>query len=144
LLTTVVQSCSLDKAKRDLYQAKADVKTCVGVNEVNSGVIASLEAASQECVAGREADERKFNAVALSWEGEKARLEGLSKLIQTERIEVYRDPTCADFAKLDIGAVCPGLRDSLRKQAERYYGVQGSGGDSTGEDTDTGEPAGAP
>lgn len=144
VVLVIFQTWSLDKTRKELVQSKLDLAECVRVNDVNFVTIGLLEEAGLECVAGREADERAFAEAATDWKEERFGLEEQSRRIQAERIEVYRDPNCAEFAKLDINTVCSALGDSLRSQAERYYGVQDGGEDSIGSDTSTGGTPPAP
>jgi len=149
VLATVVliaglQTCRLDRAKNNLASYKVAVDQCATTNEKNSGTISELASNNTMCLAGREADERVFNEVETRWEMERGFLRERSEQTEGERLEVYRDPTCADFAKMDIRAACPSLADSLWRQAKNYYSVRNGGKESSGEDPDPGEFTSSP
>lgn len=144
VILVVFQTWSLDRTRKELVQSKVDLAECVRVNDVNSITIGLLEEAGRDCVAGREADEQAFAKAAINWKEERFGLEEQSRKLQAERIEVYRDPNCAEFAKLNINDVCSGLGDSLRNQAEHYYRIRSGGEDSASPDTNTGGTPPAP
>ena len=126
------QSWRLDSAHEKLGAATAAVDQCAGVNAKNVGVVKDLRDAAQACVAGREADEKQFAAVQLEWVEERGVLRQVAQEVRVEEIEIYRDPTCADFATLDIGSVCPGLVVQLRQRAARRHGIRDGGESSDG------------
>ena len=137
VLIAGLQTCRLDRAKNNLASYKVAVDQCASTNEKNSGTISELALNNTMCLAGREADERVFNEVETRWEMERGFLRERSEQTEGERLEVYRDPTCADFAKMDVRALCPSLVDSLWRQSQSYHRVRSGREASSSQTEDT-------
>jgi hypothetical protein len=132
-----LQTWRLGNAKEELGAARVAVDQAVGVNEHNGGVIKVLELAGRECVAGRETDEKKFIVAEAKWEAQKEMLRFETETILGKRIEVFRDPTCAEFAQLDIGNVCPAIVNSLRLRASRINRIRNRGENRSSQNSDS-------
>lgn len=137
-MIVMLQTWRLDKAQTELALYEVAVEQCKVTNTQNVGAIRELELAGQLCVAGREADEKLFDEVETRWELERGFLAERSKATTEQRIEVYRDPTCTDFATMDIRNICPALVDSLRRQAQSLDRVRSRGEDRSGASGDSG------
>ena len=136
-LGMTLQTWRLGNALEKLGAAQVAVDQAVHVNEQNGGVIEELELAGQECVAGREADEQKFAIAEATWSVQKEMLIRETETITGQRVEVYREPTCAEFAQLDIGGVCPALVNSLRLRTSRIDRIRDSRENRSGQGTDS-------
>jgi len=136
-LGITLQTWRLGNAKEELGAARVAVDQAVSVNDHNGGVIKDLELAGRDCVAGRETDEKKFIVAEARWEAQKEALRFQTETIQGQRIEVFRDPTCAEFAQLDIGNICPAIVNSLRLRAARISRIRNRGENRSGEDSDS-------
>ena len=111
-------SCALDRAKNDLATARANLVTCVGVNERNKDAIATVKLINEQCIAGREVDETKHANTVAGWIVERELLQVRASEKHILEVEVYRNPSCAELAKTDINAICPDLANSLRRRAD--------------------------
>jgi len=132
-----VTSFKLDRANTKLGAATAAVLTCKGVNDNNKVAMARVKEINNECIEGREADEALFAKVQLDWEGERSALALKAAEVRRDEIQIYNDPTCAEFAQLNIGDVCPDLVDQLRERAGSRHGVRDQGSEGAGENADT-------
>ena len=133
VLVGAIQTWRLDSAQEKIASYEVAVEQCGVTNERNGETITDLIVKSESCIAGREADERVFAEVRTRWDLEKSYLEEKAEATNQQRIEVYRDPTCAEFAKMDIRAMCPSLADSLWRQAQNYHRVRNEGSAGSGE-----------
>lgn len=136
-LGITLQTWRLGNAKEELGAARVAVDQAVNVNEHNGGVIKDLELAGRDCVAGREADEKKFIVAEARWEVQKEALRFEAETISGQRIEVFRDPTCAEFAQLDIGSICPAIVNSLRLRASRINRIRNRGENRSDQNSDS-------
>jgi hypothetical protein len=111
-------SCALDKAKTNLATARANLVTCVSVNERNKDAIDTVKLINEQCIADRQVDETKqANAVA-AWVVERELLQVEASERHILEVEVYRNPSCAELAQTDINAICPELANSLRRRTD--------------------------
>ncbi len=137
VLVVGTQTYRLDRAHQHVAAFEVAVEQCAVTNNQNGLTIRDLELNTARCIAGREADERVFAEVETRWELERTFLKQISERTTEDRIEVYRDPTCADFAKIDIRALCPSLADGLWRQAQSYQRIRGGGEASSSQAEDT-------
>ena len=132
LLSTVVQSCRVSSLTAENAAYEVAVEQCAETNARNTQAIETIKLVNEQCIADRDADEtRHANAVA-AWEAERALLTERAEDVRIRNVEVFRDPTCAELAKLDINAICPAYANGLRNRAESYNGIR------NGRSTDTG------
>lgn len=118
LLSLSLSLWSLDRAKDNLAIVRASLVTCAAVNDTNKKTINRFTVINNKCVADREADETRHTATVATWVMERELLEALANEERTiETIEVYREPSCAELAKININDICPGLADSLRERS---------------------------
>ncbi len=107
-------SCALDRAKTNLATARANLQTCSDVNDKNKSAIETVKLINTQCVAGRLADETKHSNAVAAWVVERRLLEVEASEERIREIEIYRNPDCAELAKVNITAICPDLANSLR------------------------------
>lgn len=100
------------------------VEQCAKTNEKNKGAIDFLKLQNDQCLADRVEDETRLANEVAAWNAEKALLIEKAENVKAKNIEVYRTPSCAELAQLDITAVCPDFADGLRKRAESYNRVR--------------------
>ncbi len=123
-LSTVVQSCRVDSLKDENARYEVAVEQCTTTNEKNKGAIDFLKLQNSQCLDGRREDETQVANQVAAWNAEKALLIEKAENVKAESIEVYRTPSCAELAQLDITAVCPDFANGLRKRAENYNGIR--------------------
>ena len=119
-VSTGLQSCRVASLSTELGIADAAIAQCAETNTTNVANILELETNNAACIAGREADEKTMNEAVVAWGIEKELLNERADNVQTQTVEVFRDPTCAEFAKVDVAAVCPAMADGLRQRAKNY------------------------
>ncbi len=127
-------SWRLDDAYKALGAAKVAVDRAEEVNSKNALAMSGLKEANAACIAGRKADEAQFAAADTSWQVERERLNAAAQEVRTREIEIFRDPTCADLAQMDVGASCPELAQRLRVRTDSLDRIRNGGSGSSGED----------
>ncbi len=132
LIAVFVSMYGLEKwqhghTKDELVVADYSNKQYEFAQKENLQSIERLQLLSEECVQGREVDERKFMDASKLWEGERAVLEVESMQTLMGRLDVYRESSCAEFAKMDLYSVCPDFADGLRTRAENYHSNRSGG-----------------
>ena len=120
-IATGLQTCTVRKQAGEVAKARVAVDQAKEVNETNVA-IDDLEKSLTETVAKWETDVARQNAAALKWEVERELLEARANEKETERIEVFRDPTCSDLAKINITAICPAYVSGMRDRADSING----------------------
>ena len=118
ILALVFQSCTVKRQVAEVAKARVAVDQAKVTNVHNVGVIDDLIAKLRATVAGRQADEQAHKTAVDKWEVERDLLEVKANERETEAVEVYRDPECADLAKLNITYICPGFVDGMRERAD--------------------------
>ena len=121
-IATGLQTCTVRKQAGEVAKARVAVDQEKEVNETNVVAIDDLEKSLTETVAKWETDVARQNAAALKWEVERELLEARANEKETERIEVFRDPTCSDLAKINITAICPAYVSGMRDRADSING----------------------
>lgn len=121
-IATGLQTCTVRKQAGEVAKARVAVDQAKEVNETNVVAIDDLEKSLTETVAKWETDVARQNAAALKWEVERELLEARANEKETERIEVFRDPTCSDLAKINITAICPAYVSGMRDRADSING----------------------
>ena len=129
ILITVVllfgfQSCSVEKLKKENAAYEVAVEQCAKTNKANKTVVEFLKLQNSQCLDARREDETRLANAAAAWEAEKAALIERGQEVEVRNVEVYREPSCAELAQLDISAVCPDLANGLRQRAESYNRVR--------------------
>ena len=81
-----------------------------------------LETELAESVSKWETDVAAHDKAVATWVVERELLEVRANEKETERVEVYRDPTCSDLAKINITAVCPAFVSGMRDRADSLNG----------------------
>lgn len=133
-IATGLQSCTIRKQAGEVAKARVAVDQAKSINEANRTTIDELVAISDAAVEGRRANEVAHKSAVDKWVVERELLQALSNEIETVTIEVYRDPKCADLAKMDITNICPAFVSGMRQRADRINEGRDTG--STGPSTD--------
>ena len=136
-IATGLQTCTVRKQAGEVAKAKVAVDQAKQVNTENLETIVDINERLTDAVEGRRADERRQVETAHKWEVEREQLNALANEIRTETVEVYRDPKCADLAKLDITNICPAYVSGMRQRADRINEGRNSGSPGPGTDAVT-------
>lgn len=96
------------------------VKQCKTTNDQNKTAIATVKLINTQCLDDRRSDERAHANAVVAWTVERELLKVKANEKADNVVEVFRDPDCADFAKVNITAICPGMVDGLRRRAESH------------------------
>ena len=130
-------SWRLDDAMQELGKARAAVDRAEEINTQNGTVIADLSFRLDEIVQANAVEEAEFESARLDWSVQMERLRAQAQEVRVEEIEVYRDPTCADLAQLDVGASCPDLAKRLRVRTDSLDRIRNRGSAGASEDSDS-------
>ena len=133
-IATGLQTCTVRKQAGEVAKARVAVDQAKDTNVHNVGVIDDLEAKLNAAVVDRIADEAAHKTAVDKWEVERELLEVRANEIETETVEVYRDPTCADLAKINITAICPAFVRGMRQRADRVNESRNTGSPGPGTD----------
>jgi len=117
-IATGLQTCTVRKQAGEVAKATAAVAQAKETNVTNVANIVDLETELAASVAKWETDVAAHNAALHKWEVERELIEARANEKETERIEVYRDPTCSDLAKINITAICPDFVSGMRQRAD--------------------------
>lgn len=117
-IATGLQTCTVRKQAGEVAKATAAVAQAKETNTTNVANIVDLETELAASVAKWETDVAAHNAALNKWEVDRELLEARANEKETERIEVYRDPTCSDLAKINITAICPDFVSGMRQRAD--------------------------
>jgi hypothetical protein len=110
------------KAENARFEIAVD--QCKATNNRNKQAIETVKLINQQCIDGRRTDERAQANAVVAWTVERELLKAKANEKGDNIVEVFREPTCADFAKVNIAAICPGMVDGLRRRAENHHGIQ--------------------
>jgi hypothetical protein len=110
------------KAENARYEIAVD--QCEATNKRNVQAIEVIKLINTQCLDGRRSDETAHANAVAAWTIEKKFLQDKQNDKAENVVEVYRDPTCEDLAKLNISNVCPGLVNGLRRRAESHNRIQ--------------------
>ena len=123
-LSLTWQTWRVNSLVKENAKYEVAVEQCAKTNAKNKDVVAFLQLQQDRCLAGRQADETNLANQVAAWNVEKALLKEKADNVKAQSIEVYRDPSCAELAQLDITNVCPDFVDGLRKRSENYNGIR--------------------
>jgi hypothetical protein len=134
VIASAAQSCTIRKQAGEVAKATVAVAQAKTTNVANLETILDLSVRLRDSVDERTADEEAHTIAVAKWTVERELLETRANDIQTESIEVYRDPTCADLAKTNVTFICPDFVRGMRKRADRVNRVRDDRGLSPGTD----------
>ena len=134
------QQFELKSLRAENARYEAAVEQCAKTNRQNKDVVKFLKLQNSQCLDARREDETRLANAAAAWEAERAALIERGQEVEIRNVEVYREPSCAELAQLDINAVCPDLANGLRRRAESYNRIRNGSSGSTSTDGTTGDP----
>lgn len=100
------------------------VEQCAKTNDANKVAVDFLKLQNSQCIEGRRADETAQANAVIAWTVERELLKVKANEKADNVVEVFREPTCADFAKVNITDICPGMVDGLRRRAESHNRIR--------------------
>jgi Zn-dependent protease with chaperone function len=112
-----VQQIRVRNAISQLQVAEADLAAAKSVNDNNVEKFETLGKAFQDCITGREADEKANRDVVDKISREKDRLRAMVADADREREAIFADAACAELGATDIALACPALAERLRRKA---------------------------
>lgn len=110
------------KTENAFYEVAVD--QCKTTNNKNVSAIDFLKLQNSQCLDGRRADETAQANAVIAWTVERELLKVKANEKAGNVVEVFREPDCADFAKVNINNICPGMVDGLRRRAESHNRVR--------------------
>lgn len=122
LIVSTLQSCRVDKLKTENALFEVAVEQCAKTNANNVTKFTELQMKNNACVEGRQADETQHASAVAAWNVDREKLKVLANEKQTEIVEVFREPDCAELAQLNINNICPAFVSGLRQRAESLNG----------------------
>lgn len=124
LVLSVVNHFRIGNLQAENARYEAAVAQCVVTNGQNKTAISFFKLQNEQCLDERRADETKLANAVAAWNAEKQILQEQANDRAETIVEVYREPNCEDFAKINITDVCPAFVDGLRRRAESNNRVQ--------------------
>ena len=123
-IIAALQTWRVGNLKTENAFFEAAVDQCVVTNGQNKDAIEFLKLQNTQCLVDRRSDERAHANAVVAWTVERELLKVKANEKADNVVEVFREPTCADFAKVNITAICPGMVDGLRRRAESHNGIR--------------------
>ncbi len=116
LVLFIAQSWRLDSCNQALGAATVAVDAAKGVNDRNKDTVSDLKNTNAACLDGRRIEEETFRVATVDWVRQQAELQAAAQVERIREVEIYRQPNCVDFAKIDISLVCPDLATQWRRR----------------------------
>jgi len=95
------------KTENALFQVAVD--QCEVTDRQNKEAVATVKLINQQCLDDRRSDERAHQNAVVAWTVERELLKVKANEKADNVVEVFREPDCADFAKINITDICPGM-----------------------------------
>lgn len=100
------------------------VQQCEVTDRRNKEAVETVKLINQQCLDDRRSDERAHANAVVAWTVERELLKVKANEKADNVVEVFREPDCADFAKINITDICPGMVDGLRRRAESHNRIR--------------------
>jgi len=110
------------KTENALYEVA--VQQCEVTDRRNKEAVETVKLINQQCLDDRRSDERAHMNAVVGWTIERELLKVKANEKADNVVEVFREPDCADFAKVNINNICPGMVDGLRRRAENHSRIR--------------------
>ena len=117
--------------REELGTAKAGLAQAGKTNENNVAKIDDLLADKNKCEEERQVDRNDNLATVSALKKDLLAAESASSKVRVETREIFREPSCDEYGRIDINAVCPALAVSVRNTAtdlDRGRPEEGEGG----------------
>jgi len=119
-----VQTWRVGNLKTENALFKVAVKQCEVTDRRNKEAVEAVKLINQQCLDDRRSDERAHSNAVVAWTIERELLKVKANEKADNVVEVFREPDCADFAKVNITNICPGMVDGLRRRAENHSRIR--------------------
>jgi len=119
-----VQTWRVGNLKTENALFEVAVKQCEVTDRRNKEAVEAVKLINQQCLDGRRSDERAHSNAVVAWTIERELLKVKANEKADNVVEVFREPDCADFAKVNITDICPGMVDGLRRRAENHSRIR--------------------
>lgn len=123
-VVAVFQTWRVGNLKTENALFEVAVKQCEVTDRQNKQAVEAVKLINQQCLDDRRSDERAHNNAVVAWTVERELLKVKANEKADNVVEVFREPTCADFAKVNINNICPGMVDGLRRRAESHSRIR--------------------
>lgn len=124
LFVSAIQTWRVDSLKTENALFEVAVQQCEVTDRRNKQAVEAVKLINQQCLDGRRSDERAHNNAVVAWTVERELLKVKANEKADNVVEVFREPDCADFAKINITDICPGMVDGLRRRAESHNRIR--------------------
>jgi hypothetical protein len=119
-----VQTWRVGNLKTENALFEVAVKQCEVTDRRNKEAVEAVKLINQQCLDDRRSDERAHSNAVVAWTIERELLKVKANEKADNVVEVFREPDCADFAKVNITNICPGMVDGLRRRAENHSRIR--------------------
>lgn len=119
-----VQTWRVGNLKTENALFEVAVQQCEVTDRRNKEAVEAVKLINQQCLDDRRSDERAHTNAVVAWTIERELLKVKANEKADNVVEVFREPDCADFAKVNITDICPGMVDGLRRRAENHSRVR--------------------
>lgn len=120
----VVQTWRVGNLKTENALFEVAVQQCEVTDRRNKEAVEAVKLINQQCLDDRRSDERAHSNAVVAWTIERELLKVKANEKADNVVEVFREPDCADFAKINITDICPGMVDGLRRRAENHSRIR--------------------
>ncbi len=110
------------KTENAFYEVAA--QQCEVTDRRNKEAVEAVKLINQQCLDDRRSDERAHSNAVVAWTIERELLKVKANEKADNVVEIFREPDCADFAKINITDICPGMVDGLRRRAEDHNRIR--------------------
>ena len=124
LFVSAIQTWRIDGLKTENALFEVAVKQCEVTDRRNKEAVETVKLINQQCLDNRRSDERAHTNAVIAWTVERELLKVKVNEKADNVVEVFREPDCADFAKINITDICPGMVDGLRRRAEDHNRIR--------------------
>ena len=119
-----VQTWRVGNLKTENALFEVAVQQCEVTDRRNKEAVEAVKLINQQCLDERRSDERAHTNAVVAWTIERELLKVKANEKADNVVEVFREPDCADFAKINITDICPGMVDGLRRRAESHNRIR--------------------
>jgi hypothetical protein len=124
LAATFIQSCRVGDLQEENAAYETAVEQCAKTNAQNKDAVEFLKLQHSQCLDDRREDETRIANAAAAWEAERQLLQEQAENAEQRTVEVFREPSCAELAQINVTDICPAYADGLRRRAEDYNGIR--------------------
>lgn len=124
LFVSAIQTWRVDSLKTENALFEVAIQQCEITDQRNKQAVEAVKLINKQCLDDRRSDERAHTNAVVAWTIERELLKVKANEKADNVVEVFREPDCADFAKINITDICPGMVDGLRRRAESHNRIR--------------------